>query len=91
MASIENRLAALQEFFNTTHSNKTRFLVEDGGEFYTWQEPIEYLYTHGAFTPDGKRIVSYPHPVEGVDALSMSLYELIDEAIKRGSIEWPQL
>ena len=32
----------------------------------------------------------YPHPVEGVDALSLSLYELLDEAIEVGKLELPE-
>ena len=46
---------------------------------------------HGAYTHDGRRIVLYPHPIEGVDGLSMSLYQLIDEAIARGKLELPEL
>ena len=42
---------------------------------------------HGAYTHDGRRIVLYPHPVEGIDPLSLSLYQLIDEAIERGKLE----
>ena len=42
-------------------------------------------------TPDGKRIVLYPHPVEGVDPLSLSLYQMIDEAIEQGKLELPEL
>lgn len=33
----------------------------------------------------------YPHPVEGVDGLSLSLYEMLDEAIKLGRLEFPDL
>ena len=32
----------------------------------------------------------YPHPVEGVDALSLSFYQLIDEAIEAGKLELPE-
>ena len=46
---------------------------------------------YGAVTPDGKRIVLYPHPVEGVDPLSLSLYQMIDEAIEQGKLELPEL
>ena len=42
-------------------------------------------------TPDGKRIVLYPHPVEGVDPLSLSLYQMLDEAIEQGKLELPEL
>jgi hypothetical protein len=31
--------------------------------------------------------VLYPHPVEGVDGLSLSLYQLIDDAIEAGRLE----
>lgn len=50
-----------------------------------------YLRKYGAVTPDGKRIVLYPHPVEGVDPLSLSLYQMIDEAIEQGKLELPEL
>ena len=90
MKRFTEKITLLQEFFKA-RSDKTRFLVEGGKEFYTHQDPIDYIYTHGAFAPDGRRIIAYPHPVEGVDALSMSLYEFIDEAVERGSIEWPEL
>lgn len=39
---------------------------------------------------DGRRIVIYPHPVEGVDALSLSFYQMIDEAIEVGKLELPE-
>ena len=32
----------------------------------------------------------YPHPVEGVDALSLSFYQMIDEAIEVGKLELPE-
>ena len=65
--------------------------VEGGGEFRTAEDAFMYLRKYGAVTPDGKRIVLYPHPVEGVDALSLSLYEMLDEAIERGKLELPEL
>lgn len=46
---------------------------------------------HGAYTHDGRRIVLYPHPVEGVDPLSLSFYQMLDEAIERGKLELPEL
>lgn len=33
----------------------------------------------------------YPHPVEGVDGLSISLYQLIDEGIEQGGIDFSDL
>lgn len=58
------------------------------GGGYTDKDPFTYLLEHGAYTPDGRRIVLYPHPVEGVDALSLSLYELLDEAIEAGKLDY---
>ena len=46
---------------------------------------------HGAYTHDRRRIVLYPHPVEGVDPLSLSRYQMLDEAIERGKLELPEL
>lgn len=85
------RLAALREYLKSLSADETVFIVEGGGEFRTAEDAFTYLRKHGAVTPDGKRIVLYPHPVEGVDALSLSLYEMLDEAIERGKLELPAL
>ena len=68
-----------------------RQIVEGGAEYHTKETPSNYLMQHGAYTHDGRRIVLYPHPVEGIDGLSLSLYQLIDEAIERGKLELPEL
>ena len=86
MASTKERLAALRSYLETLSADKTTFIVEGGREFYTDKDPVTYLLEHGAYTPDGRRIVLYPHPVEGVDALSLSFYQLIDEAIEAGKL-----
>ena len=75
------RLAALREYLKSLSADETTFIVE-GGEFHTSEDPFSYLMQHGAYTHDGKRIVLFPHPVEGLDALSLSLYEMLDEAIE---------
>ena len=90
MASTKERLAALRSCLETLSADKTTFIVEGGREFYTDKDPVTYLLEHGAYTPDGRRIVLYPHPVEGVDALSLSFYQLIDEAIEAGKLELPE-
>lgn len=90
MASTKERLAALREYVATLAADKTTFIVEGGREFYTDKDPFTYLLEHGAYTPDGRRIVLYPHPVEGVDALSLSFYQMIDEAIEAGKLELPE-
>ena len=90
MASTKERLAALRSYLETLSADKTTFIVEAGREFYTDKDPVTYLLEHGAYTPDGRRIVLYPHPVEGVDALSLSFYQLIDEAIEAGKLELPE-
>ena len=91
MASIEQRLSALRDYLKTMSADETTFIVAGGGEFHTKQDPFSYLWEHGAYTPDGRRIVLYPHPVEGVDPLSLSFYQLIDEAIEAGRLELPAL
>ena len=91
MASIEQRLSALRDYLKTMSADETTFIVAGGGEFHTKQDPFSYLWEHGAYTPDGRRIVLYPHPVEGVDGLSLSFYQLIDEAIEAGRLELPDL
>ena len=91
MATIERRLAALREYLKTISADETVFIVEGGKEFRTKQDAFTYLREHGAYRPDGRRIALYPHPVEGLDGLSASLYEMLDEAIERGKLELPEL
>ena len=91
MASIEQRLSALRDYLKTMSADETTFIVAGGGEFHTKQDPFSYLWEHGAYTPDGRRIVLYPPPVEGVDGLSLSFYQLIDEAVEAGRLELPAL
>ena len=89
--NFDIRLAALREYLRLLSADETVFIVEGGGEFRTAEDAFTYLRKHGAVTPDGKRIVLYPHPVEGVDPLSLSLYQMIDEAIEQGKLELPEL
>ena len=91
MATVDARLASLRKFLESHASGETVFIVEGGGEFHTSEDPFSYLLEHGAYTPDGTRIVLFPHSIEGVDPLSLSLYQLIDEAIERGKLELPEL
>lgn len=88
--NFDNRLATLREYLKSLSADETVFIVEGGGEFHTSEDPFSYLLEHGAYTPDGRRIVLYPHPVEGVDPLSLSLYQLLDEAVEAGRLDWPQ-
>ena len=91
MPNIDHRLSALREYLETISGNETTFILEGGKEYKTREDVFDYLRQHGAYTPDGRRIILYPHPVEGVDPLSLSLYQLIDEAIERGTLELPAL
>ena len=91
MATVETRLAALRDFLKTRSAGDTVFIVEGGGEYHTKVDPFNHLMQHGAYTHDGRRIVLYPHPVEGVDPLSLSLYQMLDEAIERGKLGLPTL
>ena len=91
MPSIKERLRLLSAYVETMRPEMTTFIVAGGGEFYTPLMPEEYLMQHGAYTPDGRRIVLNPHPVEGIDALSLSLYQMIDEAVEVGKLEFPEL
>ena len=92
MASIKERIASLQASIKTMSVCDTVFIIDGGAEFRTKDDPLEYLLKNGAYMPDGRRIVSYPHPRQGIDALSLSLYELIDEAVAAGefSLTEPQ-
>lgn len=89
--NFDIRLAALREYIRSLSADETVFIVEGGGEFRTAEDMFTYLRKYGAVTPDGKRIVLYPHPVEGVDPLSLSLYQMIDEAIEQGKLKLPEL
>lgn len=91
MPSIKERLRMLSAYVDGLRPEVTTFLVAGGGEFHTPLTPEEYLMRHGAYTPDGRRIVLYPHTVEGVDPLSLSLYQLIDEAVEIGKLQFPEL
>ena len=90
MATVDARLAAMCEFLKSHAGGETVFIVEGGGEYFTKEDPFNYLMQHGAYTHDGRRIVLYPHP-EGVDQLSLSLYQLIDEAVEKGRLTLPEL
>lgn len=90
MATIERRLAALREYLKTISADETVFIVEGGKEFRTKQDAFTYLREHGAYTPDGQRIALYPHPIEGIDPLSLSLYQMLDEAIETGRLDLPE-
>lgn len=90
MATIERRLAALREYLKTISADETVFIVEGGKEFHTKQDAFTYLREHGAYTPDGSRIALYPHPIEGIDPLSLSLYQMLDEAIETGRLDLPE-
>ena len=89
--NFDIRLAALREYLRSLSADETVLIVEGGGEFRTSEDPFSYLLEHGAYTHDGRHIVLYLHPVEGVDGLSASLYEMLDEAIERGKLELPTL
>lgn len=91
MATIERRLAALRDYLKTISADETVFIVEGGAEYHTKEDPFNYLMQHGAYTHDRRRIVLYPHPVEGIDPLSLSLYQLIDEAVEKGRLTLPEL
>lgn len=88
--NFDIRLAALREYLRSLSADETTFIVE-GGEYHTKEDPFSYLLEHGAYTHDGRRIVLFPHPIEGVGPLSLSLYQLIDEAVEEGRLTLPAL
>ena len=89
--NFDIRLAALREYLRSLSADETTFIVEGGAEYHTKEDPFNYLMQHGAYTPDGTRIVLFPHSIEGIDPLSLSLYQLIDEAVERGRLTLPEL
>ena len=91
MTSVEKRLEVLRNYLKGLTADETTFIVAGGGEFHTKQDPVSYLLENGAYTPDGRRIVLYPHPVEGIDGLSLSILQMVDEAIEHGKLELPEL
>ncbi len=91
MASVKERVAVLEAYMRGLQPQTSTFLLENGAEFHTAIDPFTYLKEYGAQTPDGRRIVAYPHPAEHIDALSLSLYQMIDSAIAVGRLELPDL
>lgn len=89
--NFDIRLAALREYLRSLSADETTFIVEGGGEYHTKEDPFSYLLEHGAYTHDGRRIVLFLHPIEGIDPLSLSLYQLIDEAVEEGRLTLPAL
>ena len=89
--NFDIRLAALREYLKSLSADETTFIVEGGGEYHTKEDPFNYLMQHGAYTHDGRRIVLYPHPIENIYPLSLSLYQLIDEAVEKGRLTLPEL
>ena len=81
----------MREFLKSHASGETVFIVEGGAEYHAKEDAFSYLLKHGAYTHDGRRIVLFPHPIEGVDPLSLSLYQLIDEAVEKGRLTLPEL
>ncbi|WP_298023507.1 hypothetical protein [uncultured Dysosmobacter sp.] len=91
MGSIKERVAALDAYMKGLQPQLTTFLLADGTEFHTPIDPFTYLKDYGAYAPDGRRIVAYPHPTEHTDGLSLSLYQMIDSAIEAGRLDLPDL
>ena len=89
--NFDIRLAALREYLKSLLADETTFIVEGGGEYRAKEDPFNYLMQHGAYTHDGRRIVLYPHSIENIDPLSLSLYQLIDEAVEKGRLTLPEL
>ncbi len=82
---MDGRIRRLEEIIQDyiAAQRPTMFLLESGETFTTAMDPFDYLARCGVETPKG-RIVAYPHEVEGVDGLSRSLYELVDDGIRQG-------
>ena len=82
---MDGRIRRLEEIIQDyiAAQRPTLFLLESGETFTTAMDPFDYLARCGVETPKG-RIVAYPHEVEGVDGLSRSLYELVDDGIRQG-------
>ncbi len=79
------RIETMIKNYMETNRN-TVFLLENVDTFTTEKIPIDYLIEHGTKTPKG-RIVPYAHDTEGIDALSMSLYQFINESIWNGGLQ----
>ena len=43
MATVDARLAALREFLKSHAGGETVFIVEGGGEYFTKEDPFNYL------------------------------------------------
>lgn len=84
---MDSRIRRLETIIKDRVASRqlTVFLLETGDIYSTSMDPVAYLMTQGVETPKG-RIVACPHETEGVDALSLSLYELIEEGIRQGGL-----
>lgn len=91
MPSIKERLRLLSAYVETMRPEMTTFIVAGGNEFHTLMTAGGISDSVRRIHPGRTRIVLYPHPVEGVDALSLSLYQMIDEAVEVGKLEFPEL
>ena len=85
--NFDIRLAALREYLKSLSADETTFVVEGGGEYHTKEDPFNYLMQHGAFTHDGKCIVLYPHPVEGLEPLSAASWNCQRWRVTRSEVK----
>ncbi len=89
---MDSRIRKLDAFVREYRDaqRNTVFLLEDGSRFVTKDSPLTYLIEHGVQTPRG-RIAAWPHEIKGMDSLSLSLCQMIDDGIAAGGIELPDL
>lgn len=89
---MDSRIRRLDAFVRAYRAaqRSTVFLLADGSRFVTKDSPMTYLIRHGVQTPKG-RIAAWPHETKGMDLLSLSFCQMIDDGIAAGGIELPDL
>ena len=78
-SDLLKRLRLLEAKVGQARAEKTVFILEDGSQFLTDDDPVTYLLRNGPKTPRG-RIVRYEGG-EAADPLSSSVYGYIRDLI----------
>ena len=77
--NLLKRIHRLEVATAHTEAGKTVFIMEDGSQFFTEDDPLTYLLRNGPQAPTG-RLIEYEYKGDQeMDALSRSLYEYMNE------------
>ncbi len=88
--SIKARLAALEQLAGSDTGGHV-YICDDGSEFQSCDYDLTYYLNHtGYYTPDGRKLVRVKRPSGYIDPLSESLYQLEDEILEAGHLEFSE-